>query len=243
MRLLKMLGFAALAVAAAVLVAGADTTFARGEGEDTVLCEANEHPCALANIYLKETKIAAQGKTTFKVMLFGTQKVNCTTSYVEGITRESLGQKGASETELEARLTKIEFLNCTVESTGANCSVTALQLPYQALLEQEASTGNGHMFVFGGEGGGQPGVVVECSGLLEIDCVYKGAETNQQMFGVEGVNLQVEGGIFGHVIAKQAQLKEVPAAEHEACPGNEPKWDGNYTVTAPAAPLWVSHAF
>jgi hypothetical protein len=246
MRLLKMLGLAALVAVAAMAIAGAGTAFAKGAGNDTVLCAANQHPCAAGNIKPAGQAISAQSANTklkLSIPFVGTKEVACEESQVEGKTKEEKGQKGTSGTELEGEITRLTFeKNCHVVGTTAKCTVTSVQLNYQALLEQEGNTTNGHLFVFEHANGEQPGAIVACEPVVfTVNCEFKGAEENTQNPGVQGVNLQVTGGNPATVTANQAQLKQVKVPGHESCPGTEPKWDGTYTVHIPQ-PVWVSQA-
>ena len=245
MRLLKMLGLAAIAAVAAMAFVGVGSASAE---EKTVLCTNETHPCAEGRVLPAQTPINASlqsgTKSVLKLQNFPIvlkENVECQISQIGGKTKEEKGQP-----QLEGQIERLTFEACTESGFGTECVVTALQLSYQTLLSQEnPNDQNGKMSVFEKPTQiGQPGFKVECPliPMSPIVCDYKVAELNKQVPGKEVANLQVTGGNPAKISAEQVQMKEQPEPGQELCPGEEPKWDAQYDVTEPN-PMFVSHVF
>ena len=253
MRPLKMLGLAAIAAVAAMAFVGVGTASAV---EKTVLCKNATHPCT--EVYPAETSIAATSTNTqlkVNVLFVGEVKVNCAESTVGGKTKEAQGQEGQTENHLGGQIETLTFTGCKVllGVEEEQCVVSAVQLPYQTLLEQKATNDqDGKMSVYEKDLG-QPGALVVCDPIgifnTEVNCTYKADEENEQVKKankeqIPVVNFDVIGGQQAEIKAEQGgeqvQLKEAPEPGHESCPGSNPKWGGTYIVDDPK-PLFVSH--
>jgi len=254
-KLTKMLGLAALAAVAAMALVGASSASA---AEKTVLCKNETHPCT--EVY-PATEIEAKGKVQIQLNIFGGENAVQCDSTVKGKTTEEKGSLGEPQ-QLRGEITSLTFTNC-VDDLGRACTYTAIQLPYQGLVSQKVEAGaqNGNMTVYErwtGVQTGQPGAEVVCQDnnifTPDINCIYKADEANEQAakdhkakggseVGFRAINLHVVGGnpakaIPGEQGANQkAQLKEAGGPK---CPGDNPKWAGEYEVLKPK-PLFISH--
>jgi hypothetical protein len=177
MKYVKMLGLVTVAMVAVFAFVGA------GSASATVLCEANEDPCAVplpsGTVLKGETEEAG----TYEG---GELKGKCNSSFVAKTT-----SNGGKEKTVTAEITSLTFSSCT----GSCATVKAANLPYAASMEATGE-GNGKMTVEKGSGGGEPAVDLTCGG--ESPCRY-GAPTE---------TWKLEGGHPAH-LRREVRRKKI----------------------------------
>jgi len=105
MKIIKMLGLAAVAAAALMAFVGAGVASA---SHDTVLCKKNVHPCRGADVYGQGTQIHAELATGHATLKAGFANITCESSTVAGDTQSTTTPKGAID------VLKFEKCNATV---------------------------------------------------------------------------------------------------------------------------------
>lgn len=155
MKYAKVFVLAAIATMAVLAFTGAGTASA------TVLCEANEDPCAAplpsGTVLKGETEEAG----TYEG---GELKGKCSSAFVAKTTNG-----GSKEGSVTAEITSLTFSSCT----GSCATVKAANLPYAASMEATGE-GNGKMLVQKGSSG-EPAVDLTCG--KESPCRYASNET------------------------------------------------------------------
>jgi hypothetical protein len=206
-RRFKVLGLAAFATLAAMAFIGATSASA------VTLCEEPEETCG--SPYEGKTTIKAALKSGTKAVLNSSLgKVECAKSNSEGITDSTSGSP------LTGDITELKFTECFLGATA--CTVTTINLPYEAALTHTAGTLNGIMTVTK-PGDGAPGAEVECGAL--IDCT----------FTADGIELNANGGNPGQIVASNETLT---IGAIGICP-TFATWTATYDVSTPN-PVYVS---
>jgi hypothetical protein len=210
MKHLKMLGLTMAAIAALMAFAAAGSASA-----NTVLCEKEEGkaaPAVCENPYLAHVIEASSTKTVLESNL---GNVTCTESSSKGRTKEESGNP------LKGEIEELNFKKCTLGV--ANCTATAVNLPYAASLVHTEGTFNGVMTVSNG-GKGAPGATVICAGVIECT------------FTAEGIQLDANGGATGTIVANKEKLGFAGGA---ICP-KEASWTATYSVSNPK-PVFIAN--
>jgi hypothetical protein len=211
MRYLKTLGLAAVAAMALAAFVGAGTASA------TELCSTNTSPCT-GTMYPAGTKIESKLKAGTKAVLTNPiTNVTCTGSGVGGATSTT----GSSTETVKGSITAFSFTGCS-DTFGDTCTVTTLNLPYNAEIHttEEKANGNGKLTVRS-SGKGNPGATVVCGAF--INCTFTTALAT----------LHVDGGNPALATALGIPLLRTGGL----CP-KEANWDAEYEVTTPK-PLFV----
>jgi hypothetical protein len=209
-RLIKMLGLAAVAAAAAMAFVGASSAMANGP---TALCEVNEDPCAEANVFPAGTVVKAQLLPGTESVLLGpgsVVEVKCTGSTSKGETTSGKANP------LTGKLTSLEFTGCK-HKTGVSCTVTVNQLGTLTLLKTAANLGEAKV----------SGVLVTIVCTTVFKCVYKTESLPLHALGTNGVNKP-------ELTATSAALVQEEKLLGVGCP-SEGFFDAKYEVTEPAA--------
>jgi hypothetical protein len=210
MKLIKMLGLAAVAAVAAMALVGAGTAMATGP---TALCKVHTDPCPAGSLYPAGTVV--EGLATDPILLgtfFGfTGTVLCEHSLVTGKLENALG------TPLKVEITKITFTGNCKSTFGGSCTVTTAKLGLLDVLKTALNLGIATSL--GNE------VKVVCGGFPSIECTFGGTP-----------ELHVEGHPVKHLTANGAALTAVSGS---ACPTN-PRWDALYKVIKPTENVFVS---
>jgi hypothetical protein len=135
-------------------------------------------------------------------------------------TESSLGGKTTAKTgtPLPGEVTSASYGGCKLGATG--CTVSAVNLPYKASVE-ETGEGNG-TFTLESGGGGNPGAKAVCGAL--ISCTGTAAKES----------LSVTGGGPAYMSAKEIAL----TLSGSICP-KEAKWSAEFAVRTPEAVLLV----
>ncbi len=189
-----------LAAAVAMVAAFAMTTTASAVS----LCAAEQTECANESSYPNETAIVGSAtNSTFKTSL---GSLTCGKSTFAGVTI------GGSGEPLPAEVTALTFSECKLGLLG--CTVTAVNLPYQAPISYSGS-GDGQMKVASG-GTGNPGAKVACSS--SVSCTITAAEIPFTVLG--GNPATAEPGATTYT------------ATGEICP-KEISWTAKYELSAP----------
>jgi hypothetical protein len=215
MKYLKMLGLAAMAGMAVMAVAGAGTASA------TELCTVNtpenEPVCPAATKYGIGTTVEASSTNSTLTSSLG--NVVCSSSSIKGKTTTAGGAKLSVEGKIEA----LTWGGCTLTTPLGgthNCTVTAINLPYKAVVTKTTQP-NGTLTVSSG-GSGEPGAKVDC-----------GAQVLRCQFTSPSIVLDVTAGETPTVVAKEETLNRT-VYEGGICP-EKATWDATYTVTVPHA--------
>jgi hypothetical protein len=201
-----MLGLAALAAAALTASVGAGTASA------TELCKVEGTPC---------TEKYGSGTTLSSSLVTGSEAVLTTNLDVVKCQASSVGGKTTSEggsgtTAVKGEITSLSFTTCK-DSFGNTCTVTPVNLPYEAEVK-----GSGEAAELGVKDATGAGATVVCGGVL--NCTFTSKSLSLPVMGAttpptvtaEEVSLERAGGI---------------------CPSTS-TWNAKYTVTAPT-PLMV----
>jgi hypothetical protein len=196
---IKMLGLAALAAAALTAFVGV------GSASATILCHNSSNPCTSDFVAGEFITGNASGATLTNNL----SNVSCKTSE----TKVEVTNTGGSEATVTGKVTALNFKSCSTFGF-IPCTVTVNNLPYHAEAHA-TSGGNGTLTVTAGEGGGEPGASVNCSGI--INCT----------FGEELFNLPITGGNPASVTATKVKLTRTGGE----CP-EEAFWDATYKSTA-----------
>lgn len=179
MRTRQVLGLC-IGIGLALLVpVGTGTAFA-----STVLCEAEEEPCAAENIYGPGAVVeASSSEAILKNNLF---TVICTGSNLKG---ETAGEAGAP---LPVDVSTLTFSGC--KNGGTECTVSTLESPY--LGQIEASGKNVGTFKLRSGDAGNPTIKAQCG---SVACTYSS----------EVIELSLNGGNPGELVASEESLKKV----------------------------------
>ncbi|HEY0390104.1 MAG TPA: hypothetical protein VGC63_00160 [Solirubrobacterales bacterium] len=218
MKLIKMLGLSGVAVIVAMAFVGVSSAMATGP---TALCKANELPCAAGNLYPSGTIVEA--KSTNALLASNVANVACKKSTTTLKTLSALAEP------LPGEITALKFEECSEESSGAGCTVTAINVPYSATL-LDLGKGLGEMLVKNG-GKGEPGATVSCPFLK---CVF----TAEPKFTVDSATGTTEA-TAARVLAVGIKLKLSTREGFLECP-KEATWTATYIDTTPASPIYVS---
>jgi hypothetical protein len=181
----------------------------------TVLCSANQTPCAAKSVYPKGTALKAQLEAGSAFQLSGEVPVKCTES---SITTSTSAESGLP---LAASVSGMSFGGCKL--FGFNCTDAAVNLPYGAAIER-TSGGNGNLTLSSG-GSGAPAFTVLCP-LLAVEC----------KFSVSGVQFGVQGGNPAKLTATAVKLQ---SEINKAMCGETATLSATYSVSSPA-PLFVT---
>ena len=174
MRLMKMLGFVAIAALAAMAFLGASSASATF---NSVLCKKLEHVCEdpLENKTFHLT-LTQEGTGGIWVVhgLSPLLNILCLSVLLLG---EGL-KLATAPNQYEIHLSKLDLSNCGTNSTHTNCEVKSLVLPVLTdllteQLEDGTGSGKGRLLFLNGE------KLVKCNIPLigEIDCIYEGKGT------------------------------------------------------------------
>lgn len=153
MRLMKMIGLAALAAAVVMAFVGA------GSASATVkLCKKDEKNCAAASTYALPQAIHAQLQPgTVAVLRAGPINDECGESLITGTAKTS------SATELTGLVDTTTFGSCTCEEQKLE------NLPYKVSILPTNALGES-VWHFTNDGSGVPAGLVKCAGL---PCLYE----------------------------------------------------------------------
>jgi hypothetical protein len=184
MKYAKVFVLAAIATMAVLAFAGAGTASA------TVLCEANEDPCAAPLPSGTVLKGETEEPGTYEG---GELKGKCSSAFVAKTTNG-----GSKEGSVTAEITSLTFSSCT----GSCATVKAANLPYAASMEATGE-GNGKMLVQKGSGGGEPAVDLICG--KESPCRY----------GAPTMTWKLEGGHPAHL---REEVKRKKISGPASCP-------------------------
>ena len=123
MRLVKIIGLAAVAAIAAMAFVGASSAMAT---EFTALCKVElQLPCAVANQYPAKTHF--QAESLKPELLSSVVNVHCEKSVALGETLQALAKP------LEAVLTSLTWVNC-LQTNGTACTVSTVALGKDLLI-------------------------------------------------------------------------------------------------------------
>lgn len=141
-------------VAAGLLVMTALVAASSASAAQTVLCKAEEVPCALANRW---EGILFEMKAEPLKLLNNISNVECTSSKASGV----LGNSGAPQ---KAALGALSYTGCKM-ATGTACEINVLELGELDLLRTNVNLGEGTLL--GTE------ILLKCGAF--IHCRYRGA--------------------------------------------------------------------
>jgi hypothetical protein len=216
-RLIKMLGLAAVAAIAATAFIGVSSAMAT-ELEEVVLCKLDVVNCPHTEHFASGTVLHAHlAAGTSAVLLSDVNDVTCTGSTTLGQTNELRGTN-AHGNVLDGKITALAFSGCT--SGGFNCNVTAEHLNYLALVLLNASS-EFHVVVEEEGTNGKPQAFVSCGGGF-VKCKFA---TTAALFSVELLSTGGGAPLDIDLVILQ-ELERITGAEF-LC-GNTSVWHAKY---------------
>jgi hypothetical protein len=183
-RILKLIGLAALAVIAVSLFAGVGSAAAAAE---TKLCKSGTWACTTENQYPAGTAVEATTPTRLKI-LNGAATIECS-STLKGSTGAAAGSP------LPVNLSTWTFSNCNQGCSGELGSTKFKNVPSSSLSWKEGSNGEFELH----EGTGRPTLEIYCPFIYE-HCSYTFP------------NLTFKGGNPAQLVATQASMTRLTGA-------------------------------
>jgi hypothetical protein len=185
---MKMLGLAAVSVAAVMAFLGAGSASAA----PTVLCKVAELPCAAGNRYPANTSITGESEGSAK--LEGINSAGKTELTVECASKTTLKNTAESGEPLPGSVTGLSFTGC-----NNSCSVSVTGLPYSGTLSWTS---------------GSNGLLIVKKVSATLTCLFGFVKCK---VGAKEVDLTVDGGNPAKVLANKVAM-ELEAQEAGTCP-------------------------
>jgi hypothetical protein len=210
MRIIKMLGLAAVMALATTAFLGA------GSASATVLCSTapEGEVCPEEGVLYEGTTLEASAKDVkFAEAGYGSSDLICKTSELTVMTA-SMGGEGEA---VAGEVSQLNFAGCKSTAANVSCTIAVTNLPYEASIEHTVED-DGLVTISNG-GSGEPGFDMSCLGN---PCHYS--------FGT--FNLPLSGGSPASLIA----LRENTVKTSGFCGGvTNSSWTGTYTIAEPSA--------
>jgi hypothetical protein len=219
MKHLKVLGLAMVVGAALMAIVGVSSASAL---ENSTLCKTNTATCPAAEQYGAGTVISgATASGANATLTTKTWSIQCA-STVLGATS---GSATVTEGPVAGSITSLGWSGCTVigSSPVQNCTVSSVNLPYNAGVQTEGLQGSGSLTAAAHSGGGNPGATLVCGEML--NCTYTTASAK----------LAGTGGAAGtaNVVASKIAL----TGSGSKCPAGA-TWSAKYVLSSPST-VWV----
>jgi hypothetical protein len=184
-----------------------------GTASAVTACKVNTNPCPAGSEYVSGTIVKARLLSPEKAVLTtNLATVECSISESEGKSTATSGNP------LPGTITNLTFKECKTTG-GVECTVTTVNLPYNAAIAASGA-GNGTLTAKSG-GKGNPGATVVCASVIK--CTFTTASAVLGIEGGEPAMLQAE-----NIVLSQAG---------EICPTMS-TWTAPYEVTAPTK-AWI----
>jgi hypothetical protein len=129
---------------------------------------------------------------------------------------------GGAEKTVTAKVLYLAFSGCETPFQS-KCSVEVTALPFHAEIKW-SSGHNGSLTMSEGGGGGDPGMAIFCSGILDCE------------FDSPTFHLPITGGTTATLTANGLELNVVGGG---LCP-TEAQWDGSYNAVGFTPSIWVA---
>jgi hypothetical protein len=210
MKLIKTLGFTAIAAIAAMALLGANSAMAN---TSTSLCKVSTNPCPPASLYPSGTVIEGLAvNPVFLGTFFGiVGEIECDHSVISGKTEGALSQP------LVVKVTLITFTGNCESTFGGTCTITTAKTGKLDLLRTGPNAGIATSL--GNE------ITVACSGFPSIECTFGGEPP-----------LAANGSSTKTLTANNAPLVAVSGS---ACPSS-PRWDAKYSIIKPTGEIFIN---
>lgn len=216
MRLIKMFGLAAIAVAAVMAFVGVTSASAVTALEEVVLCKVNTSPCPAGNDFPSGTVVHGELKAGTSAVLdagvFG--KIICTGSTTLGTTTSLL---------VHGEITALAFTGCTFNNKSCS-KVEPLHLNYLIKGELKPTDTGYEVLVTEKAGNGIPEVHVECPG---VKCSFTSATTLLEQIAEAG----------DAVLKVEQKVTFLTPGLGDTCPAlTEPTWNAEYLTRCLESP-------